>query len=175
MSATSKVESIMRIWPSEGAAPSNRLLRLMERAVGLHPCSARLWCLRGDLYQLQFAHPSREFDPRIPLRYYKKALVLNNRLADAHNEIGYLYDVYFEEYAQAECAFRAAISLGGDHTSYYGLARVLAEMGRSDEALSSLSPAQCPYINHPDINVVRTEIASQLWSPCLGNPKRRRK
>jgi uncharacterized protein HemY len=65
----------------------------------------------------------------------------------------------------AESAFRKAISVGGDAESYYGLARVLAELNRTDEALQLISDVECPYFDEPDLLMLRDEIASGMWCP----------
>jgi tetratricopeptide (TPR) repeat protein len=114
--------------------------------------------LRGDIYQRRVEPWSPEFDPAIPLSYYKRAAALNPRSGDAHNELGYMYDVYFDDFPKAEAEFRKAIDLGWDYSSYYGLARVLAETGRLSEALSVLSSKNCPFSEHPKIVDLRREI-----------------
>jgi hypothetical protein len=162
------LERIADLWPCAGETPTQELVELGTAAVNDFPSSPGLLCLRGDLYQLEVPAGSDHFDPNIPLQLYQRALSLDNANADALTEIGYIYDTYFDDYARAEGAFRAAIALGSDHMSYSGLARVLAEVGRSNEALSLLSPDQCPYSDHPSIRDLRREIVEGCWAPIEG-------
>jgi tetratricopeptide (TPR) repeat protein len=122
--------------------------------------------LRGVIYLRQVEPWSPEFDPRIPLAYFQRATSLNPKSADAHNELGYMYDVYFDDFPQAEAKFRKAIELGWDYSSYYGLARVLAETGRPNRALSIVSSRNCPFSKHPQIIALRREIKDgKTWNP----------
>jgi tetratricopeptide (TPR) repeat protein len=162
MTENNCIAEIERLWPCPGDRPSIGLLDSIGYALQLHPISARLWCLRGDIWQLQLW--DEQFDPNMALECYEKALAVDRTNADANLEVGYLYDVYFNDFVKAEGAFRKAIASGASHTGYFGLARVLAQQGRSEEALNTLAPDQCPYNKNPEIQDLIREISEGLWS-----------
>jgi tetratricopeptide (TPR) repeat protein len=157
------ISRIIERWPSGGQLPSHEILELALEAVARYPLSPKLLCLRGDLYQLEHRAWSNSFDPNIPLLLYQHALSLDAGNADALTEIGFIYDIYFQDFSKAEAAFRSAISIGADHASYFGLARVLSQMGRSHEASDLLRADRCPYFDHPDIKELRSEISQGVW------------
>jgi len=66
--------------------------------------------------------------------------------------------------ASAEHPFQKAINRGAGVDTYCGLARVLAELNREEEALSLLVPSRCPYSEEPEIVKIRTEIERGMWS-----------
>jgi hypothetical protein len=82
---------------------------------------------------------------------------------EAQQDLGYVLDVYFEDFDRAEQAFKAAIELGAGSEGYCGLARVLAQMGRTDDAILSLSEGMCPFHNQADTQALRTEITAGDW------------
>ena len=156
------IRAIEREWPEKGHPPTAELMSLVDLAVHQCPQCAKLWCMKGDLYQLHSCAPERAFDPHIPMSCYEIAVSLDETCADAYNEIGYLCDVYFNDYVRAVTAFKKAINLGLDHTPYLGLARVLAETGRCAEALALLS--ECPFSDHRDVANLRVEILDGIWT-----------
>jgi uncharacterized protein HemY len=97
------------------------------------------------------------------LRCFDNAVTCDSRNWEAHEELGYVLDVYFDEHIKAEQAFRTAIELGAGRESYYGLARVLAQAGRTDDAILSLSDGVCPFHDDPEIQKLRTEIVGGDW------------
>jgi hypothetical protein len=123
---------------------------VMNSAIELHPTSATFWCLRGDLHHLQFHNGGQEIDPYFAMRCYQRALELDNSIADAYNEKGHLWDVYFDEFGKAEQAFWRAIELGIGTMGYYASAKVLAQMGWSNDALEVLAAGRCPYADDDD-------------------------
>ena len=97
------------------------------------------------------------------LRCFKSALRCDPSNKEAYQELGYVLDTYFSDFGSAEKAFTRAIELGADHESYFGRARVLAQMGKADEAIDSLSENACPFHDHPTIQSLRSEILDGMW------------
>jgi tetratricopeptide (TPR) repeat protein len=92
------------------------------------------------------------------LHSYQQAVAVDTSFGEAYESIGYYYDVLEEDLSMAEMAFRKAIELEMGLDSYFGLARVLAEQGKCEEALSILTPDYCPFYSKIEINILREEI-----------------
>jgi tetratricopeptide (TPR) repeat protein len=135
---------------------SLEMLALLEEAVLACPQSPKLWCLRGDLIQLFDIEVQYEFADI--LHSYQQAVAVDPSFGEAYESIGYYYDVLEENLPVAEVAFRKAIELGMGLHSYFGLARVLAEQGKCEEALSVLAPDYCPFHGEIEIDILREEI-----------------
>lgn len=135
---------------------------LLEEALREHPGSSELWCLRGDV--ICFSNGDH-FDPKDILASFERAAELHPSCAEAYESIGSYHDVFSEDLPKAEEAFRKALTLGAGWVSVYGLARVLAQLDRRDEALSLLGepiPGE-----ERDIADLRQEILSGAWDPAL--------
>jgi tetratricopeptide (TPR) repeat protein len=144
---------------SEGRASSEDF-KVLEEALGRFPTSPELWCLKGDLIQLSDGPPYSLEDA---LKCYERALVIDPSCAEACQEIGYYHDVVSHDYGRAESAFRKAVRFGAGVRSYEGLARVLAELGRPDEALRFL--AECPDDDEGRKQELENEIRTGIWGP----------
>lgn len=92
------------------------------------------------------------------LKSYKRSIEIDPLNAEAYESIGYYEDVIMDNQASAESPFRKAIELGAGRDSYYGLARVLAELNRTTEALEVISPKNCLYYEEEEIQEIKTEI-----------------
>lgn len=147
---------------SEHSEASLDLMALVEESVTAIPGSAKLWCLRGDLIQLSTLEAQYELEDVV--RSYEKALSVDPNCAEAYESIGYFYDAVMGDPKSAEPAFQQAIRLGKGVQSYYGLARVLAELGRDEEALRLLTPKNCPYQEEAIIVEIAEEIRTGMWS-----------
>lgn len=155
------ITSLEGSYPEQGEA-SVEVMALVEEAVAAFPNSSKLWCIRGDLIQLSTVEAEYELEDA--LRSYERAAAVESASADAYTEMGYFYDAVMADPASAEHSFQKAIDLGGGVQSYYGLARVLAELNREKEALSLLMPTRCPYAEEAEILEIREEIESGMWS-----------
>ncbi|MBI3191455.1 MAG: hypothetical protein HYZ36_02235 [Pedosphaera parvula] len=141
---------------------SDDLFRLIEEAVRVYPDSARLWQIRGDMIQL--GSEGSPYALSEALVSYQKAISIDPRFARAHESIGYYFDVIEVDLERAEAAFRAAIDCGGEASSYAGLARVLAELGRGRERALEVV-AGCPTQDCSIIREIREEIELGQWDP----------
>ncbi len=79
--------------------------------------------------------------------------------------LGYFFDAVDERLDEAERMFRKALEFGAGAGSWAGLARVLAELGRREEALELLAHHRCPHANPRDVVDVRGEIEDGRWDP----------
>ena len=157
------INEIERLWPQPGQSPSKELVNVCLAAVAEHPESSELWYDLGII--MQRCDENHTFTAEDFLYCFEKAIKCNSKNGEALQELGYVLDVYFSEYERAEQAFKIAIKLGGQCESYLGHARVLAEMGKMDDAINSLSEDACPFHNHPDIQKLRSEILEGSWCP----------
>ena len=149
-----------------GSQPSATLanLRLLDEALVEHPASVRLWNRRGDFIQLL-----EEMDPPYSLSdalaSYERARALDPTDSEAYESLGYFFDAVADRVGDAEDMFRKAIELGAGADSWAGLARVLAQLDRSEEALKLLEPGSCPYADAPSVVDVRWEINQGRLGP----------
>jgi tetratricopeptide (TPR) repeat protein len=139
-------------------------LRLVERALAEHPQSSRLWNRRGDLIQLLDENLG-SYSLEDARDSYERARAADLNDPEAYESLGYFFDAVDEQLDEAERMFRKAIELGAGAGSWVGLARVLAEMGRRDEALTLLAADTCPHANVRDVVDVRGEIEDGRWDP----------
>jgi tetratricopeptide (TPR) repeat protein len=160
LTETDYVREIKSLLPEEGEV-AVEVLELMEKAVAEYPDSSKLWCWRGDLIQMAALEAGYELDDA--LKSYERALEIDPINAEAYESIGYYEDVIMSDSTSAESPFRKAIELGAGRDSYYGLARVLAELNRNLEALEVISPENCPYHDADEIQEIKTEIESGMW------------
>ena len=161
LSEADYIQKIKSLLPEEGEV-AVEVLELMENAVADYPDSAKFWCWRGDLIQMASLEAGYELDDA--LKSYERALEIEPSNAEAYESIGYYEDVIMSNSASAESPFRKAIELGAGRDSYYGLARVLAELNRTTEALEVVSSENCPYFETEEIQEIKSEIEEGLWN-----------
>lgn len=154
------IDTIASKWP-KGKEASSEILALAEEAVSAFPQSAKLWCMRGDLIQMSALEANYELADATAS--YQQAVTVDPLFGEAYESIGYYYDVVEINFAVSELAFRKAVELGEGQDSYFGLARVLAEQGKRDEALAALAPENCPFHSEFEIEILRDEIAEGQW------------
>jgi len=153
------VDAITHLLDGRKEAPSE-VYPLIEEAIREHPASSELWCLRGDAIYFGNGSPYTWGDM---LASYERAAEVNPCCAEAYESIGRYHDVFTEDLPKAEEAFRKALALGAGWISVYGLARVLAQMRRRDEALDLLGdplPGE-----EEDISEIRREVLTGIWEP----------
>lgn len=157
-------EQIADAWPAGDEQPSQHLAQLVSQAVAQYPASSEMWVLYGDFLNISDADLNPDVTVENVMAAYAKALELDPACAEAHQEMGFLHDVYRDDFEAAEAAFRAAITFGAGVDSHCGLARAVAQQGRTAEALELLSPANCPFSDLPEVQEVRQEIEAGMWS-----------
>ncbi len=152
---------IARLWPQAGQAPNRELVEMCLQAVSDYPESSTLWYNLGIV--MERCSEDEGFGADDYLRCFENSVRYDPTNAEAYQELGYVLDVYFDDYVGAERALRKAIRLGGGHESYCALARVLAQMSRTQESLDAISEENCPYHRHPEIQKLRMEVESGIW------------
>jgi tetratricopeptide (TPR) repeat protein len=152
---------IEQLWPPAGQAPSKEAVAVCLEATENYPNSSQLWCALGII--MQRCGPEFGFNPDGFLGCCENAVKADRRNFEAYQELGFVLDVYFDRFNEAQKAFESAIELGGGVESYYGLARVLAESGRVGDAIAGLSKDVCPYYDDPMIRELRSEIEDGSW------------
>ena len=103
-----------------------QVLDMVEDAVRLHPDSAELWCLRGDVILL--ADEDEGYSVDEAATSYLEA----NRLAPDDPEplesLGHFYDAVMDDPREAEGFFRRALELGAGDSAREGLAEALEQL-----------------------------------------------
>ena len=155
------IEKLQALYPQEGEA-SDEALAMAEQAVAQCPTCAKLWYLRGNLIQLGDAESKYELVDA--LRSYEQAIAVDPSCTEAYESIGFFYDAVMDDPRSAEPFFREALRRSAGVDSFYGLARVLAELNRREEALSLLAPENCAVHDASEIKEIRKEITSGMWS-----------
>jgi tetratricopeptide (TPR) repeat protein len=155
------LDEIAGLWPQPGEPPAKEIVDLCLAAVAEYPESSTLWYDLGIIMRRcggEYAYTDADY-----LRCFETSVRCDCTNAEAYQELGYVLDVFFDDYGKAEEAFRKAIELGARHESYFGLARVLAQVGRTDDAIKCLSEDRCPCHDHPEIKKLRAEILDGSW------------
>jgi tetratricopeptide (TPR) repeat protein len=130
--------------------PSFEHIRLVEEGLREHPRSARLWNLRGDLIQLVEDDQTLESYSLDDARdSYEHARAAAPDDPEAYESLGHFFDAVDEQLDIAATMFRSAIERGGGAGAWAGLARVLTQLGRRDDALKLLLRSACPYAGSP--------------------------
>jgi uncharacterized protein HemY len=156
---------VSRLWPKPGESVSKEVVELCRKAIaeyGDQPDSSVLWYDLGIL--MQRCDEECDYKASDYLWCFENAIKRNPKNGEAYQEIGYVLDIYFDDYQRAEEALRKAIELGTGHESYCALARVLTQVDRIEDALDCISDEKCPCSNHPSIQEIRREIIEGLWS-----------
>jgi tetratricopeptide (TPR) repeat protein len=155
-------DEIIKLWPKPGQRPSKDVMDVCLAAVSEFPSSSGLWyslgmamCRSGDAYG---------YTPEDYLRCFENAVACDPDNAEAHQELGYILDTHYDDYERAEVAFRKAIELGAEQESHCSLARVLAQVGKVDEAIEGLSERACAFYDHPEVRLIRSEILAGDWT-----------
>ena len=128
MDMTKYEDEIIRLWPKPEQSPSKDILDVCLAAVAEYPDSSTFWYDLGII--MHRCGDEYSYMPDDYLRCFENAVRCDLENAEAYQELGYMLDVYFDDYDRAEKAFRKAIELGAENESYCGLARVLRKRGR---------------------------------------------
>ena len=116
-----------------------------ERAIAEDPAYALAYTGLADAYALHVDYrsvPSSEGLERA-VRYARKALDIDEGLAEAHTSLGWALFIYFWEFETARSEFRRALELDPRYpTAHQWYAFFLAAVGRLDEGLVEGHTAQ---------------------------------
>lgn len=105
-------------WPKDENGERETTLETLafaDEAVRAFPQSARLWVIRGDLFQLgpkECPAPLKE-----SLVCYKKAIEIDPQFAEAWEEAGHFYDAVLNDQHTAQPYFQEAARLRGHHAA----------------------------------------------------------
>ena len=160
------VSQIDTLWPvglDPDAVAADRALKLAESALREFPESSILWQIRGELLQL-----SNQYDRSTVVQSFERSIALDSKNAEAHESYASFLDAAVEDFPKAEMHYRVALALGGGCDTYVGLALVLAEQGKTEEALAALAPERCPFAYTTEVNQIKNEIEQGQWSPIKG-------
>lgn len=141
---------------------AGKALQILDEALRSFPDSPRLWFRRGVLIQLKNEEPYPPITDA--LLCFEKAASLDPFYAKAYEGAGYFHDVISQDLGLAEMAFRKAIELGAGVRSYVGLARVLAQLRRPEEALTLLKSFAADD-KEGLIREMEKEIQEGQWTP----------
>jgi hypothetical protein len=151
---------------SKGGETTVIVFRAIEDALSAHPDSPKLWCIRGDCIQL--GPEDSPYSLEDALLSYEKALMLDPSFPEAHESIGYYFDVIDIDLDRSEVAFREAVRCGAGDSSVVGLARVLSERGHpTPQVLSFIDRHDVE--RSPQLQEIREEIEGGMWHPKQSN------
>ncbi|NND96365.1 MAG: hypothetical protein HKN47_03430 [Pirellulaceae bacterium] len=126
-----------------------------------HPDVAELWDFLGDVIQLSHAGDMPTAESMI---CYQRAIQCDPSYYVAHESLAFYHDL-FDEFDVALRHFRLALEHGAGDTARIGAARILEQLGRSDEAQQELNG--CVDQQSAPIIELRREIADGLWAPDI--------
>lgn len=138
----------------------------VEDALLAHSDSPKLWWIRGD--SIQLGPEDSPYSLEDALLSYEKALMIDPSFPEAHESIGFYFDVIDIDLGRSEAAFREAVRCGAGDSSVVGLARVLSELGHpTSRILSFIDEHDLPH--SPELQEIRDEIESGMWQPKQSN------
>lgn len=149
----------------------NSMSRILDRAMRHFPHSSDLWCMKGDLYFIQYLITNNQELAFVGRKScYLTAIQNNTYNSYAYESLGHLYHLH-NKYSEAARHFQLAIDLGGSPESYTGLAMVLAEMGRRALAIKCLEDATEKFGGNDDVDKARNQIEHGEWGPPAANER----
>lgn len=107
-----------------------RVSHLIDNYIRKIPSPYHLTILKGYLILMTDDVPLEGDILSLVKKYYQEAVAINPNLPEAHIELGYHFDVFEDNFIEAECSFKRAIQSGGQADAYIGLFRVLAQQGK---------------------------------------------
>jgi tetratricopeptide (TPR) repeat protein len=129
-------------WNQRSDPATRKAMDHFRAALDLDPGYAQAWAGVSDAYMVlaPFAVPPVEAFP-LARAAARKALELDDTLADAHASLGHV-QVYLREWAEAEAAFRRALELNPIYaTALHWYGGLLVALGRTEEALRAMQAA----------------------------------
>lgn len=151
--------------PMHEAVPMS-ILKLSEEAVRDFPLSSELWMLRAMLLQyVPSNYDEGELDEET---CFKRASELDPTSVEIWTEYGFYYDIYKNDQNTAIEHFQRAIDFGGSAYTYFGMARALAQLGRSEEAIDLIDRTLATTFEPEDVirlEELRDEILQGIWAP----------
>jgi DNA-binding winged helix-turn-helix (wHTH) protein/tetratricopeptide (TPR) repeat protein len=150
-------------WNRRTAADLRRAIELFREAVALDPDYARAYSGLADaLILLPFygsAQPTESF--RQAREAARRALNLDDSLAEAHTSLAYTDFVYSRDWQTAENGFRHAMACSSDYpTAYHWYAFMLTALGRHQEAIQLATRA---HELEPFSLVISTDLAMAYY------------
>jgi tetratricopeptide (TPR) repeat protein len=131
-------------WNQRTPDSLNRALDDFTQAIVHNPNDAHAYAGLADSYEMLFIYGSRQDDDARDraMAAARKALQLDNSLAEAHRALGYAI-WRTGNFGEAEKELRLAIRLDPrDPLAHLWLSNVIATQGRNDECLAELDKAQ---------------------------------
>ncbi len=132
----------------------DRVRQMCER----FPDQAEFWEVLGTVMQICADH---EYAVEESIVCYKEALRCDPQYASAHTLLGYAYDSYLDDFANAAEQFRLAIAKGAGDIARVGLARGLAQSHDTVGVLAQLD--LCTNQVCCDVDELRREIREGVW------------
>jgi tetratricopeptide (TPR) repeat protein len=132
-------------------------IRELKSLTQFHPNEPELWDVLGDI--IQACDEDRPIEESIAC--YKRAIECEVTYAPAYESIAWAMDTYFNDFDGAENNFLTALQHGASDTARIGLSRVLAQRGRTNEAIAYLD--SCQDQTHPDVTEMRRQIVEGIW------------
>jgi TolB-like protein/DNA-binding SARP family transcriptional activator/Flp pilus assembly protein TadD len=133
------------LWHQRTAGSLKRAADLFERAVALAPEYAEAHSGVADAYAVLgfYDHlPPRDAFPRAKAAA-RRALAIDDRLAQAHASLGYVALYYDWQWPEAERSLKRAIELNPNYSvGHQWLANYFVARGRFDEAVAAMRRAQ---------------------------------
>jgi TolB-like protein/DNA-binding winged helix-turn-helix (wHTH) protein/Tfp pilus assembly protein PilF len=132
-------------WNKRTAEGFRRAAEYFQQAVERDPSYARAYAGLADCYTLMSSYaitPAKETMPKARAAS-KRALELDDRLAEAHTSAALVAEIYDWDWKKAEAEFRRAIELNPNYaTAHHWYAECLAWQGRFDEAFQEIELAR---------------------------------
>ncbi|MBI3934701.1 MAG: winged helix-turn-helix domain-containing protein [Acidobacteria bacterium] len=132
-------------WNKRSEEGFRKAIGFFERAIELDPSYALAYVGLSDVYDVlgmfSVLPPKEAYEKAQAAT--KKALVIDERLAEAHSSLAYARFLYEWDWAGAEREFGMGLDLNPNYVvGHYWYALFLAAMGRFDEAFSHIEEAR---------------------------------
>jgi TolB-like protein/Tfp pilus assembly protein PilF len=132
-------------WNKRTVAGFQSAMEAYRQAIALDPSYAPAWAGLADCYtMLGFLNASSPVEARKQAREAaERAIALDDGLAAAHVALGQQLAIYEYDWDAAIAALERALELDPNSAdAHYGLSKLLASLGRIDEALPHIQRAQ---------------------------------